>query len=159
MIWALGRVLVQVDLICHRDHFAIRILPARGANVMRTLQLATAGAFVGVRRNESIMRTAVVAPGFRNFVLLDSHVTTFASVGPVTYVCASRFGSGPVNSDARLLVGQAPCIQPLNWDERAKIPRKSVKASDSLPQIGVARGKPIRKTAHLPVTCAVLHRG
>ncbi len=50
--------------------------------MVRPLQLATIGAFLRVIRNQSVMGTPVVTAGFGNFILLDSHVSTFAFSGP-----------------------------------------------------------------------------
>src|SRR5690606_5886221 len=60
-----------------RDDFAVGIVTARGADVMRALELAAVRAFVRVRGGQAVMRAAHVAAGPGNSVLRDGHGTTF----------------------------------------------------------------------------------
>ena len=72
----LRRILVQINgLGCH--DFARVIMTARGANVMRTLQLAAIVAFLGVARHQCVMRAAHIAFGRGYAILRDSHVKPF----------------------------------------------------------------------------------
>ena len=68
---------VFFDFVDHSDDFFFTIVAAGGANVVRTLQLATARTFVRVCSNQRIVRTTIVATRLGYFVLLDSHVSTF----------------------------------------------------------------------------------
>jgi hypothetical protein len=43
---------------------------------MRALQLSAIWAFVRIGSNQSVMCSAVIAPGLGDFILLDGHVST-----------------------------------------------------------------------------------
>lgn len=70
-------VVVQINLVCHRNNFAISIMATRWAHVVRALQLAAVGAFVRVVCDQCIVGAAVATAGRCNFVLLDSHGLNF----------------------------------------------------------------------------------
>ena len=76
-----GCVFVQIDLASDGDDFTLCVVAAGGADVMRALELTAIVAFVRVRGRERVMRPAIVAPRFRNLVLLDGHVSTSVFVG------------------------------------------------------------------------------
>lgn len=68
-----GRVVVQIDRSRFGDNFTAVVVAAGRANVVRALQFAAAGAFVGVARNQSIMRAAHIAARAGHAVLLNGH--------------------------------------------------------------------------------------
>jgi hypothetical protein len=72
----LRRILVQIHGF-GRYNFARIVMPARGADVMRALQLAAVIAFLGVACDQCIMRAAHVPFGRGDSVLRDSHVWAF----------------------------------------------------------------------------------
>jgi len=86
-------VIIKQRIVNHRNHFAVVIMAAGRAYVMRTRQFTAIGTFVRVGSNQCVMGTPIVTAGFGNFILLDSHVSTFAFLGAV-----ARFskGRGPV---------------------------------------------------------------
>src|SRR5918995_3929825 len=55
------------------DHLAAVVVPARLADVMRQLEFATVRALAQVDGPQSMVRTAHVAPGFRNLPLRYGH--------------------------------------------------------------------------------------
>src|SRR5699024_964542 len=65
--------------LCH--DFAVGIVTTGRADVVRTLQFAAVGAFVRVARDQRVMRTAHVAAGPGDSVLLDGHDVTFDGQG------------------------------------------------------------------------------
>ena len=70
---------------------------------MCTLQLTAAWALIRVRARKSVVRTAIIAARFRDFILLDSHVATY-SFGGANAPCFYNSGGvlslygGPVES-------------------------------------------------------------
>ena len=98
--WLLGARLglrvdfVQIDFIVQSDDFTVSIVTAGWADMMRALQLAAIGAFIGVVGHERVMRAAIVPARAGDFILLDSHVSTFGRSGA---------RSGPVNVGANVL--------------------------------------------------------
>ena len=76
--YGLSGVFFQIDFVHLSDDFLIVVVTAGTANMVRPFQFTAIRAFIGVCRNKRIMRAAIVAAGFRYFVLLDSHVSTFS---------------------------------------------------------------------------------
>ena len=77
-------VFIQIDVVCHRNNFASRVVAARWANVVWAAKFATVFAFLRVRSDQRIMCAAVVAARFGDFILLDSHVATFVKLGGIS---------------------------------------------------------------------------
>ena len=76
----LGRVFVQVDLVGLSNDFAVGIMPACAADVMRALQLTAVGAFGRIAGSQSIVRAALIAARRGDFILRDCHVLILNSV-------------------------------------------------------------------------------
>lgn len=72
----LGCVVVEVYVLNQRNNFAVCVVAARRAHMVRALQLAAAWAFVWVCRNQRIVGTTVATTGTGDFTFRDSHVTT-----------------------------------------------------------------------------------
>ena len=68
-----GGVVVQFDGGA-RDHFAVVVMAAGRADMVRTLQLAAGRSFIGIAGDERVMRAALVAAGTGHAVLLNGHV-------------------------------------------------------------------------------------
>ena len=100
----LGCVFVQLDLVDHRYDFAVCVVAAGRADVMRALQLTAVRAFVRIRCRKRIVRAAVVAARLRYFVLLDSHGLNLSSCwadthgvrGALRIIWAQIFAKRPV---------------------------------------------------------------
>src|SRR5215472_512090 len=60
----------------HRNHFALIVMPACQADVVRTLQFTAIRAFDVARRLERVMGAAHVATRLRGFFLRNSHGIT-----------------------------------------------------------------------------------
>jgi hypothetical protein len=67
---------VQIDLVRGSDDFAVRVVAAGRAHMMRALQLATVAAFCRITGNQRIVATPHVTARFGDFILGDSHVST-----------------------------------------------------------------------------------
>lgn len=104
-----GRVVVQVDLVRLRDDFAVSVVTARRADVVRALQFAAIGAFVRIASDQRIVRAAHVTAGPGHAILGDGHVSTSGYWGSQLAPMLEEFTNEPrqyANDD----VPASPCL-------------------------------------------------
>jgi hypothetical protein len=77
----LGRVIIEINLVCLGNNLAVIVAAARRADVVGAFQLTTAGAFIWIASGQRVMRTALVAARAGHSVLGDSHVSTSVLLG------------------------------------------------------------------------------
>ena len=80
--YGLRCVVVQIDFVGLCNDFTVRVVAARWANMVWALQLTAGCALVRVRITKSVVGPTVVATGFGDFILWDSHCDNLG-VGPI----------------------------------------------------------------------------
>ena len=94
LMLGLGCVFIQVDVVCHRDNFFVRVMAARCANVMWAFQFAAVCAFIRIRRDQRIVGLTHTATAFCDLTLRDSHVLDLGQggrIGPVVIGFGSAY--------------------------------------------------------------------